>query len=69
MYVNLSQWILSISYVICHALVKAMITNIKDINVEIANNNPNGKNHFNHFSLVSCSIPKLYLCERRNYAR
>ena len=69
MYVNLSQWILSISYVICHALVKAMITNIKDINAEIANNSPNGKNHFNHFSLVSCSISKLYLLERRNYAR
>ena len=69
MYVNLNPWILSISYVICHALVKATIANIKDINVEIVNNNPNGKSHFNHFSLVSCSISKLYLLERRNYAR
>ena len=68
MYVNLNPWILSISYVICHALVKATIVNIKDINVEIVNNNPNGKSHFNHFSLVSCSIPKLYLFDGGRYA-
>ena len=67
MYVNLSHWILSISYVMCHALVKAMITNIKDTNVETDNDNPNGKSHFNHFSLVSCSIHKLYLFEGGRY--